>query len=90
MEVLAHGTGQQRQRLLRHALARVAATATYLAVGRARLGQHARGGWLFSGLNHVEPLSARQQNRAVHESALAACIDKRVSMRTSMHSFATH
>jgi site-specific recombinase XerD len=48
------------------------------------------GAWLFPGLNPVEPLSARRQNRAVHESALAACIDKRVSMHTLMHSFATH
>jgi integrase/recombinase XerD len=42
------------------------------------------------GLNPVEPLSARQLNRAVHEAALAARIDKRVSMHTLRHSFATH
>jgi integrase/recombinase XerD len=43
-----------------------------------------------SGLEPVEPLSTRQLNRAVHESALAARIDKRVSMHTLRHSFATH
>ena len=48
------------------------------------------GGWLFAGLNPVEPLSARQLNRAVYEVALAARIDKPVSMRTLRHSFATH
>jgi hypothetical protein len=37
------------------------------------------GGWLIPGLNSVEPFSARRQNRAVHESALVARIDNRVS-----------
>jgi integrase len=45
---------------------------------------------LFPGLNPIEPLSTRQLNRAVHEAALAARIDKRVSMHTLRHSFATH
>ena len=35
-------------------------------------------------------LSTRQLNRAVHAAALAAGIDKRVSMHTFRHSFATH
>jgi integrase/recombinase XerD len=48
------------------------------------------GGWLFPGLNPVEPLTARQLNRAVHEAALTARIDKRVSLHTLRHSFATH
>ena len=48
------------------------------------------GGWLFPGLNPVEPSSTRQLNRAVHEVALAARIGKRVSMHTQRHSFATH
>jgi integrase/recombinase XerD len=48
------------------------------------------GGWLFPGLNPVEPLSTRQLNRAVHAAALAAGIDKRVSMHTLRHGFATH
>ena len=48
------------------------------------------GGWLFPGLDPIEPLSPRQLNRAVHAAALDAGIDKRVSMHTLRHSFATH
>ncbi len=48
------------------------------------------GGWLFPGQNPVDPLSARQLNRAIHAAAAAAQIDKRVSMHTLRHSFATH
>jgi site-specific recombinase XerD len=48
------------------------------------------GGWLFPGLNPVEPLTTRQLNRAIHMAADAANIDKRVSMHTLRHSFATH
>jgi integrase/recombinase XerD len=47
------------------------------------------GGWLFPGLDPVDPLTARQLNRAIHDAAEAA-IDKRVSMHTLRHSFATH
>lgn len=48
------------------------------------------GGWLFPGLAPVDPLSTRQLTRAVHAAAEAAGIDKRVSMHTLRHSFATH
>lgn len=58
-------------------------------VARAQ-GKMLDGGWLFPGLNPVEPLSARQLNRAIHEAATLAQIDKRVSMHTLRHSFATH
>ena len=56
---------------------------------------HAQGkmlphGWLFPGMNPVDPLTARQLNRAIHAAAQAAMIDKRVSMHTLRHSFATH
>jgi site-specific recombinase XerD len=56
---------------------------------------HAQGkmlpnGWLFPGLNPIDPLSTRQLNRAIHAAAEAARIDKRVSMHTLRHSFATH
>ena len=48
------------------------------------------GGWLFPGLDPMDPLSTRQLNRAIHFAADAAKIDKRVSMHTLRHSFATH
>ena len=48
------------------------------------------GGWLFPGLDPIESLSPRQLNRAVHAAADLAKIDKRVSMHTLRHSFATH
>ncbi|MHB8622748.1 MAG: tyrosine-type recombinase/integrase [Sulfuricaulis sp.] len=48
------------------------------------------GGWLFPGQNPIDPLSTRQLNRAVHAAAHAARIDKRVSMHTLRHCFATH
>ena len=48
------------------------------------------GGWLFPGLNPIESLSTRQLNRAIHAAAELAQIDKRVSMHTLQHSFATH
>ena len=62
---------------------------TWWRVARAQ-GKMLEGGWLFPGLNPVEPLSSRQLNRAVHEAALAARIDKRVTMHPLRHSFATH
>ncbi len=58
-------------------------------VARAQ-GRMLDGGWLFPGLNPIEALSPRQLNRAIHAAAQAAGIDKRVSMHTLRHSFATH
>ena len=48
------------------------------------------GGWLFPGLDLVNPLSTRQLNRACHAAVDLAEIGKRVSMHTFRHSFATH
>ena len=58
-------------------------------VARAQ-GKMLDGGWLFPGLNPVESLSSRQLNRAIKTAATVAGIDKRVSMHTLRHSFATH
>lgn len=58
-------------------------------VARAQ-GKMLDGGWLFPGLNPIDQLSTRQLNRAIHAAAEAARIDKRVSMHTLRHSFATH
>jgi integrase/recombinase XerD len=58
-------------------------------VARAQ-GKMLNGGWLFPGLDPINPLTARQLNRAIHEAATLAKIDKRVSMHTLRHSFATH
>jgi site-specific recombinase XerD len=56
---------------------------------------HAQGkmlpdGWLFPGQNPVKPLSTRQLNRACKSVAAAAELNKRISMHTLRHSFATH
>ena len=62
---------------------------TWWRVARAQ-GKMLDGGWLFPGMNPLDPVTPRQLNRAIHEAALAAGIDKRVSMHTLRHSFATH
>ncbi len=53
-------------------------------------GKMLEGGWLFPGQDPIDPLTSRQLNRAIHAAADAAHIDKRVSMHTLRHSFATH
>ncbi len=58
-------------------------------VARAQ-GKMPDGGWLFPGLDPINQLSTRQLNRAIHTAAHEARIDKRVSMHTLRHSFATH
>jgi site-specific recombinase XerD len=62
---------------------------TWWKTARAQ-GKMLNGGWLFPGLNPMDQLSTRQLNRAIHAAAEAAEIDKRVSMHTLRHSFATH
>jgi len=62
---------------------------TWWRVARAQ-GKMLDGGWLFPGLDPIDQLSTRQLNRAIHAAAEAAQIDKRVSMHTLRHSFATH
>lgn len=69
-----------------------------LLLGRLRVwwrvargqGKMADGGWLFPSYSLIEPITTRQLNRAIHAAADEAKIDKRVSMHTLRHSFATH
>ena len=47
-------------------------------------------GWLFPGQQPAQPITTRQLDRACRAAAQAARLDKRVSMHTLRHSFATH
>ena len=49
-----------------------------------------KGGWLFPGQQAINHLSTRQLRRGLKAAALDAGLDKRVSMHTLRHSFATH
>jgi integrase/recombinase XerD len=49
-----------------------------------------KGGWLFPGLNPVNPMSTRQLNRVFHAAATVAGIEKPVNLHSLRHSFATH
>ncbi len=53
-------------------------------------GQMFEGGWLFPGLNPIDPMTARHLSRICKQTARAAAIEKNVSMHTLRHSFATH
>jgi site-specific recombinase XerD len=48
------------------------------------------GGWLFPGRDPVNPLTTRQLSRIFHGAKDAAEIDKKVSLHTLRHCFATH
>ena len=48
------------------------------------------GGWLFPGQNPVDPMSPRQLNRIFHQARTEAGIDKKVSLHSLRHAFATH
>src|SRR6201997_5218519 len=47
-------------------------------------------GWLFPGRDPAQPITTRQLNRACHAATQMAAINKRVSLHTLRHSFATH
>lgn len=55
-----------------------------------RLGKMLLDGWLFPGMNPVNPMSTRQLNRMITDAAESAEISLSVSMHTLRHSFATH
>jgi integrase/recombinase XerD len=48
------------------------------------------GGWLFPGLNPVNPMSTRQLRRAMEAAVTLAGLDKHVSLHSLRHAFATH
>ena len=58
-------------------------------LGRAR-GVMLPGGWLFPGQNPVNPLTTRQLRRALDGAKAGAGIEKRISLHTLRHCFATH
>jgi len=49
-----------------------------------------KGGWLFPGQNPVNPLTTRQLRRAMDAAVKLAGLDKRVSLHSLRHAFATH
>jgi integrase/recombinase XerD len=53
-------------------------------------GQMHREGWLFPGLNPINHMTSRQLARICTTTAKGAGINKKVSMHTLRHSFATH
>jgi len=55
-----------------------------------RLGKMLPGGWLFPGMDPVNPMTTRQLNRMIKQAAVSAGIQCTVSMHTLRHSFATH
>ncbi len=57
--------------------------------GHAR-GKLQKGGWLFPGMDPVNPLSARQLSRVCSAVAAEAGLDGQVSMHSLRHAYATH
>jgi integrase/recombinase XerD len=55
-----------------------------------RLGKMLPGGWLFPGMDPVNPMTPRQLNRMIKQAAESAGVQHTVSMHTLRHSFATH
>ena len=47
-------------------------------------------GWVFPGQNPVNPITPRSLNRIFHQARVAAKIDKKVSLHSLRHAFATH
>ncbi len=53
-------------------------------------GKISKSGWLFPGKKPDVPMTTRQLNRVCHQAVDKAGINKRVSLHTFRHSFATH
>ncbi len=53
-------------------------------------GKVLKGGWLFPGMQPINPMTPKQLNRAIRYAAAMAGIRKRVSMHSLRHAFATH
>ena len=82
------GKGRKdRYAMLSPTLLKVLRTWYRRAASQGKMWPH---GWLFPGQNPVNPLTTRQLNRACHAAVDLATIDKRVSLHTLRHSFATH
>ena len=78
---------RDRQAMLSPALLRL--LRAWWREGRG-LGKMLPNGWLFPGMDAIAPLSTRQLNRMCKMAAADAELDKRISMHTLRHSFATH
>ena len=55
-----------------------------------RQGMMGKDGWLFPSLTRGGNISTRQFNRALHQAADSAGVQKRVTLHLLRHSFATH
>ena len=83
-----HGKGQRdRNAMLTPALLKI--LRAWYRDGQAQR-KMLPGGWLFPGQNPVDPMSPRQLNRVFHQAREQAGIDKRVSLHSLRHAFATH
>ena len=83
-----HGKGQRdRHAMLSPALLKI--LRTWYREGQAKR-KMLPGGWLFPGQNPVDPMSPRQLNRIFHQAREEAGINKKVSLHSLRHAFATH
>jgi len=83
-----HGKGgQDRHALLSPSLLKVLRAWYRFGISQNRLMPN---GWLFPGQNPVNPMSARQLNRVFHAALDDTDIEKKVTLHSLRHAFATH